>query len=73
MKIITSVPLNHAQEAILDDFQKFEVGPTLRKPNHDPQYIIVTVKTFQQQLIRFSLSPTGIIDDLELVDEIDKV
>ncbi len=68
MKILTSVPLNKAQEAVLDDFQKFEVGPTLRKPNHDPQYITVAIKTFQQQLIRFSISPTGIIDDLELVE-----
>jgi len=73
MKILTSVPLNHAQEAVLDDFQKFEIGPTLRKPCHDPKYVTVTIKTFQQQVIRFSISPNGILDDLELVDEIDKV
>lgn len=61
MRITTLVKMNHAQNALLDDFQNIMVEDSL-----DDKTIRVIIDTFTLQRVVLTVNETGVIEHVEL-------
>ena len=62
MRITTYVELTPAQECVLEGLQNVTVRAALINP-----CVVATVRTFQNQEVKLTLDPNGVIEHVELI------